>query len=68
MSTNDLETVFVDGFWKNQLEGKYSTKADAQAVGRGIAKYLRVEHIIKNKDGTIAERNSYGHDPSNVPG
>lgn len=37
-------------------------------MGRAAAVEDKVEHIIKNMDGTIAERNSYGNDPRNVPG
>lgn len=37
------------------------------AKGRDEAQPHKVEHIIKNENGQIAERNSYGHDPRNVP-
>jgi hypothetical protein len=36
--------------------------------GRERARDARVEHIIRNLDGTIGERNTYGHDPRNTPG
>jgi hypothetical protein len=29
---------------------------------------MRVEFIVKNQDGRIAEKDSYGNDPRNVPG
>jgi hypothetical protein len=29
---------------------------------------MRVEFIVMNPDGWIAEKNSYGNDPRNVPG
>ena len=32
-----------------------------------MAKARKAEHFIKNKDGTIGERNSYGNDPRNIP-
>ena len=35
----------------------------AQAAGRDAAKRDKTEHIIHNKDGEIASRNSYGNDP-----
>jgi Uncharacterized protein conserved in bacteria (DUF2188) len=45
-----------------------STKREARAAGRDRARTDNVEHIIQNQDGQIGERNSYGHDPRNVPG
>jgi hypothetical protein len=29
---------------------------------------MRVEFIVKNQDGRIAEKDSYGNDPRSVPG
>ena len=75
MPAGDVETVSIDGMWTNLMEGLapdeldwFETKAKAQEAGRDIAKALGVEHIIKNADGTIAERSSYGHDPRDVSG
>jgi hypothetical protein len=28
----------------------------------------KVEHIIQNEHGQIGQRNSYGHNPRNLPG
>jgi hypothetical protein len=49
------------------LLGTYPTKSAAQAAGREEAK-TQVEHLIRNLDGRIGERNTYGHDPRNIPG
>lgn len=75
MPTGDVETVSIDGMWTNQVEGQaqderdwFQTKEKAQEAGRDLAKALGVEHIVKNLDGTIGERSSYGHDPRDVPG
>jgi hypothetical protein len=63
-----------EGGWGNKLEGssrflnRAATKREAQAAGRERARRDKVEHIIQNKDGQIGQRNSYGHDPRNVPG
>ena len=38
-------------------------KKDAIAAGRVLARKRKVEHLVKNKDGTISFRNSYGNDP-----
>ncbi|MBA3800746.1 MAG: DUF2188 domain-containing protein [Geodermatophilaceae bacterium] len=45
-----------------------TTKAEAQAAGRTAAKKDGVEHLIHKKDGTIGDRNSYGHDPHPTEG
>ncbi|WAP50683.1 hypothetical protein OL239_11665 [Arthrobacter sp. ATA002] len=37
-------------------------------MGRAAARQDKDEHIIRNLDGTIAEKNSYGHDPRSIPG
>jgi transcriptional regulator with XRE-family HTH domain len=57
------------GGWAIKKEGPsrasatFPTKAEAVAAGRERAKSSGVEHLIHNKDGRIAERNSYGNDP-----
>lgn len=61
--------------WLNKIEGRaealgeYRTKAEAVEEGRRFAIYVAgfaelhrrrtVEHIIRNEDGTIGERNTY---------
>jgi Uncharacterized protein conserved in bacteria (DUF2188) len=66
-------TVPPDGGWANKLEGssrflnRAPTKREAQALGRERAMKDKVEHIIKNRDGQIGQRNSYGHDPTQRP-
>src|SRR3954454_20224850 len=57
------------GGWQNKVEGNQRasnvapTKAEAQAKGREMARERKTEHKIQNKDGRIAERNSYAHAP-----
>ena len=74
MPAGDVETYHADGKWKNRIEalhdlpGEHDTKAEAVRVGRDEARERKVEHIIRNLDGTIGERNTYGHDPRNIPG
>ena len=69
MPKGDIEMYFENGKWKNKVEGSrraantHDTKAAAQAAGRTMAERRKVEHIIKNKDGQIGQRNSYGNDP-----
>ena len=70
----DIETYIEDGQWKNKVEGStraastHDTKAEAVEKGRAMARERKVEHFIRNQDGQIGERNTYGHDPRNIPG
>jgi hypothetical protein len=60
--------------WANTREGAkraskvFTTKAAAQAAGRKTAMRDRVEHLIHDRGGQVAERNSYGNDPRRIPG
>jgi hypothetical protein len=74
MAEGDIHTVHRDGRWFNEVEGgdrasnSAATKDEAVTAGRDMARSRKVEHLIHGLDGTIGERNSYGHDPRNVPG
>lgn len=75
MAQGDVETFHQEGVWKNKREGAdrafgagYGTKSEAVAEGREAARRDGVEHVIKNEDGKISGKNSYGNDPRNVPG
>jgi hypothetical protein len=68
MAKGDISTYNEDGTWKSKVEGSSraahtgGTKAEQQAAGREMAKERGVEHTIRNMDGTIAKKNSYGDD------
>ena len=74
MSKGDVHTVPHSDGWANKVEGNSwvsntaSTKAEAQARGREMARRAKVEHHIHNKDGSIGQRNSYGSDPRRSKG
>lgn len=75
MAQGDIETYFENGVWKNKREGAgrafaagYATKDEAINEAREAARRDKVEHVIKNQDGQISSKNSYGNDPRNVPG
>jgi hypothetical protein len=74
MAKPGIETYFANGEWKNRVQGssraanRHTTKAAAEKAGRQMARDRKVEHTIKNKDGTIGAKNSYGNDPSRVRG
>lgn len=69
MAKGDISTYNEGGVWKSKVEGSSraahagGTKADQAAIGRQMAKARGVEHTIRNQDGTIGEKNSYGNDP-----
>lgn len=46
----------------------HRTQANAAKAGRSVAKTGRTELYVHGRDGRIREANSYGNDPSNVPG
>ena len=74
MPAGDVETYHANGKWRNRIEatkdlpGEHDRKEDAVREGRDEARERKVEHIIRNLDGTIGERNTYGHDPRDIPG
>ena len=69
MAKGDIDTYYEDNTWKSKVEGSSraahtgGTKAEQQAIGREMAKDRQVEHAIRNQDGKIAQKNSYGNDP-----
>jgi len=58
-----------DGRWAVQTNGTsradslHDRKSDAMKRGRELAQNKRTELVIKNEDGKIAQRDSYGNDP-----
>lgn len=75
MPKGDIETFHANGRWANRREatdekpwGFADTKKEAAGIGRDAARAEKVEHIIRNLDGTIGERNTYGHDPRDIKG
>ena len=74
MPAGDIETFRQDDTWHNRIEGQtgathhaYDSKDEAVDAGRKLAQDAMVEHVVKNLDGTVGERNSYGIDPRNAP-
>jgi hypothetical protein len=74
MPKGDVETYHDGDKWHVKVEGDkqpqstHDTRQEARRAGRQLAKKRKVEHIIRKKDGTIGQRNSYGNDPRNVTG
>ena len=46
----------------------HNTQEQAEVAGRAQARADRVEFELHGADGRIREKESYGHDPRNVPG
>ena len=75
MAEGFVHTVHSNGVWTNSVEGDdranrqaFDTKEEAVDAGRAEARRRETEHVIHREDGSIAERNSYGHDPASRPG
>ena len=70
MRRKDVHTVpNRDGKgWVNKVGGEvashHRTQENAAERGREIARQNHSEHSIHRRDGTIGEKNSYGHDPN----
>jgi hypothetical protein len=46
----------------------YRRKRDAVTAGRALAVYVAAELVVGKRNGRIAYRDSYGHDPTHRPG
>ena len=68
MPSERIETYHHDGKWRNRVDGgidlpgEYGVRETAVAVGHDEAVRRKAEHIIRQVDGAIDERISYGHD------
>jgi len=62
------------GGWDNKKAGAdraashHDTKQEAIDTARGMSQREGSELKIKNLDGKIAQSDSHGHDPRNIPG
>lgn len=61
-----VERVFVRA--EPRVLGKFRNQACAREAGKAVARDSRAEYVGKNRRGEIVEKNSYGSDPSNIPG
>ena len=74
MADGFVYTTHADQARTNSLEGHdrsdlgvFENKEQAIAQGRGEAHRRETEHVIHTKDGTVGERNPYGHGPAGRP-
>jgi len=62
------------GDWRVKREGAgrassvHETQAEAWDRARELARGARSEAFLKNRQGQIRERNTYGHDPRRTKG
>jgi hypothetical protein len=74
MSGRNIHVVPRDNRWAVETEGggpgrlEFDTQEEAIAAGTEKAQKEKVELLIHGRDGQIRARNSFGHDPRNVPG
>lgn len=74
MTKSNVHVVHKDNKWavkradNEEYEGFFDTQEQAEQSGRQIAKSENVEFILHGEDGAVRLRDSYGHDPRNVPG
>ncbi len=58
----------VKGAGNSRATSVHETQAGAWAEARGRAKDAGGEAFLQNRRGQIRERNTYGNDPSDIPG
>jgi hypothetical protein len=65
MRKGNVETLHNDGRWHNVIEGTdqvsepFADKDEAVAEGREMARDLEVEHVVKNLDGSVEDREDF---------
>lgn len=63
-----------DGDWRVKREGAdrassvHGTQVDAWDRARDLAREAQSEAYLKNREGVIRERNTFGHDPRKSKG
>jgi hypothetical protein len=74
MAEGFVHTVRREEGWANTIEGEdgalpgtFATREAAVAAGRDEAIRRQTEHVIHDRDCTIAERKSYCSGPSDRP-
>jgi hypothetical protein len=68
MTTGAIETFFQAGRWRNRivtvhvLPTQYRTREEAAAAGRRLAWTAKVDHVVRDIDGTVIQRKPYDRD------
>ncbi|MEU4360332.1 DUF2188 domain-containing protein [Promicromonospora sp. NPDC023987] len=74
MADGDIEVYYEGKPWHVRRQGEneplsdHATKEAALKMGRLRAEAEGVEFYVRNRDGTIAEKDSHGNDPPEKPG
>jgi hypothetical protein len=53
---------------RDRVESTHTTKDAAVSAGRALAESMKAELKLHSLGGTIAESESHGNDPRNIPG
>jgi hypothetical protein len=73
MASKVVETFFENGKWRNRLKTahvfskEYDTREEAAAAGQKLAHAAGVEHVVRDLEGTLAEREPEDHAPDLGP-
>ena len=73
MASKVVETFFEGGKWRNRLRTahvfaqEYDTREEAAAAGQKLAQAAGVVHVVRDPEGTLAERQPEGHAPDPGP-
>lgn len=69
----DIETYFENGEWRNfdqdaraDVGETHPDMETAVAAGRELARERNVEHVVRDQDATIVERDEYGDDKAST--
>ena len=69
MPAGDIEVQrTATGRWRLVIQGTYRTQAEAEAAGNHLARRLGVESFVRGLLGRLLRRNTYGNDPTDIPG
>ena len=65
MTGSDVETYFEDGAWRNwadggQVGGSHPDRDRAVAEGRETARDRGVEHIVRDEQASVVDREDFG--------
>ncbi|GGL64274.1 DUF2188 domain-containing protein [Wenxinia marina] len=74
MADGDYWTTRHEDGWQVKREGAsrassvHGTQAEAWEECKRLARGAKCEAYLQGEDGQIRERNTYGHDPRDIPG
>ncbi|HET6167377.1 MAG TPA: DUF2188 domain-containing protein [Marmoricola sp.] len=74
MSAANIETYFENGQWKNwdqaersDIGSAHASRDDAVDEGRQLARERNVEHVVRDEDAKIVDREEHGETDAPSP-